>query len=182
MTGSGLYERYYEAIKKASELNKEILFNALEGTGVTRVDVEFDGGGVSGQIESVTAYKGDQQIDLSSPYQPDRLKVATHPTATPAPVERIRKLIRCIVSIRRPEHLATDTTSGVGLIRRPSRPTDLIRISAVHVLQSSLRGVSPWWFGGRRPRPLRRTILKSGAGKSLHDASRKRCKHRLRFI
>lgn len=55
----------YEA-KAASlmPLNKATLFDALHAVGITSVTVAFDGGGDSGQIESVDAAAGDAPADL----------------------------------------------------------------------------------------------------------------------
>ena len=55
----------YEA-KTASlmPLNKTALFDALHAAGITMVTVAFDGGGDSGQIESVDAVAGDAPADL----------------------------------------------------------------------------------------------------------------------
>lgn len=53
--------------KRAGELNpanKANLLGALAAAGVTSVIVNFDGGGDSGQIESIVAQAGDSQIDL----------------------------------------------------------------------------------------------------------------------
>ena len=55
----------YEA-KTASlmPLNKAALFDAFQTVGITLVTVAFDGGGDSGQIESVDAVAGDEPADL----------------------------------------------------------------------------------------------------------------------
>jgi hypothetical protein len=44
--------------------NKEALFDALHGAGITKVIVEFDGCGDSGQIAAITAFAGDDTIAL----------------------------------------------------------------------------------------------------------------------
>jgi hypothetical protein len=44
--------------------NKERLLTFLASAGITRVIVIFDGCGDSGQIEDVTAFRGDEQADL----------------------------------------------------------------------------------------------------------------------
>lgn len=46
--------------------NKTTLLSFLSATGITRVMVNFDGCGDSGQIEDVAAFKGDDQVDLPS--------------------------------------------------------------------------------------------------------------------
>jgi hypothetical protein len=60
-------EREYARI--ASEVllaNKTALFDALTATGITKVTVEFDGGGDSGQIESIDARAGEDERDVPS--------------------------------------------------------------------------------------------------------------------
>lgn len=52
------------ALTKANQLNKEIVFDALAAAGITRVTVEFDGYGDSGQIESVLAFAGEERREL----------------------------------------------------------------------------------------------------------------------
>jgi len=62
-------ERYYrhrEAVAKANEFNKLIVFDALAAAGLTRVSVEFDGEGDSGQIDGITAYTGYAPAELPS--------------------------------------------------------------------------------------------------------------------
>ena len=44
--------------------NKRIVFDALEAAGITRVLVQFDGSGDSGQIEEINAVSGDQPRDF----------------------------------------------------------------------------------------------------------------------
>ena len=58
------YYRHREAVAKASLLNKPIIFDALAAAGLTRVTVEFDGEGDSGQIEGIYAYAGDARAEL----------------------------------------------------------------------------------------------------------------------
>jgi hypothetical protein len=53
------YELHLKAVSKANELNKPIVFGALAAAGLTRVTVEFDGIGDSGQIDEITAYAGE---------------------------------------------------------------------------------------------------------------------------
>jgi hypothetical protein len=60
------YELRLEAIAKANELNKAIVFDALTAAGITRITVEFDGEGDSGQINGVTAYAGEAPTKLLS--------------------------------------------------------------------------------------------------------------------
>ncbi|NPD15074.1 hypothetical protein HOY34_07640 [Xinfangfangia sp. D13-10-4-6] len=53
--------------ERASSLvggNKEVLFAALTAAGITHVTVEFDGCSDSGQIESITAYRDNQTVEL----------------------------------------------------------------------------------------------------------------------
>lgn len=60
------YDRYREALRKASESNKTVILDALAAAKVTSVVVQFDGAGDSGQIESVTAFRGEAQIAFPS--------------------------------------------------------------------------------------------------------------------
>ena len=50
-----------EAIRPA---NKAALFEALASAGITTVIVQFDGGGDSGQVESIEAKIGENPVDL----------------------------------------------------------------------------------------------------------------------
>jgi hypothetical protein len=58
------YSRHLEAVTKANALNKPIVFDALAAAGLTRLTVEFDGEGDSGQIEGIFAYAGDARAEL----------------------------------------------------------------------------------------------------------------------
>ena len=58
------YARHKELCAKANELNKTVLFAALLPTGVTRIQIEFDGEGDSGQINGVSALAGDKAVQL----------------------------------------------------------------------------------------------------------------------
>lgn len=49
---------------KLVPVNKKMLLAFLASGGITRVVVTFDGYGDSGQIEDVTALRGDEQTDL----------------------------------------------------------------------------------------------------------------------
>ena len=60
------YELYFRAVANANELNKPVVFDALAAAGLTRVRVEFDGGGDSGQIDDITAYTGEVPVELPS--------------------------------------------------------------------------------------------------------------------
>jgi hypothetical protein len=53
------YNLYLKAVAQANELNKSVVFDALAAAGLTRITVEFDGAGDSGQIDDVTAYADD---------------------------------------------------------------------------------------------------------------------------
>ncbi len=44
--------------------NKRIVFDALQAAGITRVLVQFDGSGDSGQIEDIGAVSGDEPRDF----------------------------------------------------------------------------------------------------------------------
>ena len=58
------YAQHKELCAKVNELNKAVLFDALAPAGITLINVEFDGEGDSGQINSVCALAGDQQGQL----------------------------------------------------------------------------------------------------------------------
>ena len=58
------YDRYREALGKANQSNKTVVFDALATGNITSVVVEFDGEGDSGAITDVTAYRGEEQVDL----------------------------------------------------------------------------------------------------------------------
>jgi len=49
---------------KANSLNKAIVFGALSVARITRVSVEFDGEGDSGQIENIGAHAGDTSVEF----------------------------------------------------------------------------------------------------------------------
>lgn len=75
--------------------NKTKLLSFLSAAGITRVMVNFDGCGDSGQIEDVAAFKGDHQVDL--PPETVELLVldygATEPVTHVLPVgEAVEKL------------------------------------------------------------------------------------------
>ena len=58
------YSRYREALSKACQWNKAVVFDALVAAEITQVHIEFDGWSDSGQIECVTAYRGEQGAEL----------------------------------------------------------------------------------------------------------------------
>lgn len=58
------YDRYRAALDKASQTNKGVVFDALAAANITSVVVEFDGEGDSGQINAVTAFRGEEQVEL----------------------------------------------------------------------------------------------------------------------
>jgi hypothetical protein len=62
------YELRLKAEAKANELNKAVVFDALAAVVLTRITVEFDGEGDSGQINEVTAYAGESpaKVPLTS--------------------------------------------------------------------------------------------------------------------
>ena len=60
------YTCYLQTIKQVNQLNKALVFTALKDAGVTKVVVQFDGVGDSGQIEALTAYKGEETVELPS--------------------------------------------------------------------------------------------------------------------
>lgn len=54
------YERDRQIRAQLSERNKAVVFDALVAASISRVLVEFDGEGDSGQITSVTAFRGKE--------------------------------------------------------------------------------------------------------------------------
>jgi hypothetical protein len=58
------YAQHREAVAKANDLNKAVVFDALAAAGITDVFVEFDGCGDSGQIEGVSARANDAPISF----------------------------------------------------------------------------------------------------------------------
>jgi hypothetical protein len=60
------YDRHRQARKEQSEGNKSAVFDALAAANITSVLVEFDGEGDGGQIESVTAVRGEEPTDISA--------------------------------------------------------------------------------------------------------------------
>ena len=58
------YERYRQALSKLNEVNKGVVFDALAAATITAVNVDFDGVGDSGQINSVVAFSGTDQADV----------------------------------------------------------------------------------------------------------------------
>src|ERR1017187_7718285 len=70
------YELYLKAVAKANELNKAVVFEALAAACLTRVTVEFDGEGDSGQINGIAAHAGEAPAELPSTALP--LHQATH--------------------------------------------------------------------------------------------------------
>jgi hypothetical protein len=58
------YERYREALNKASQHNKQVVFDALAAAEITEVHLEFDGEGDSGQITSIAALRGKDTAEL----------------------------------------------------------------------------------------------------------------------
>jgi hypothetical protein len=58
-------ERQHAALAEAIRpANNAALFDALAGAGITTVVVQFDGGGDSGQVESIEARIGENLADL----------------------------------------------------------------------------------------------------------------------
>jgi hypothetical protein len=54
------WQRHKEALRKANEVTKEAVFDALANSGISLVTVNFDGESDSGQIDDVAAYKDNQ--------------------------------------------------------------------------------------------------------------------------
>lgn len=82
-----LYETHTALLRQANEANKGAVFAALEAAGVTAVSVTFDGEGDSGQIEDITAYRGEEPSELPNATLDIQLanwgifKLNTHPTS-----------------------------------------------------------------------------------------------------
>jgi hypothetical protein len=54
--------RHQEALAKAWKVNREVLFAALSAAQITHIRASFDGGGDSGQIDSIAAYRHDESV------------------------------------------------------------------------------------------------------------------------
>lgn len=66
------YERKAALRRKAIDVNKAVVFDALAAASITSVTVEFDSEGDSGGVESVSASSGETRVDLpavSIPFQ-----------------------------------------------------------------------------------------------------------------
>ena len=91
-------QRFHQWETDAAKLiagNKTTLLSFLAMAGISRIMVNFDGCGDSGQIEDVAAFKGDDQVDLP-PGTVELLTLdygATEPVAHVLPVgEAVEKL------------------------------------------------------------------------------------------
>ena len=60
------YERHAANVRRATEINKAAVFEALAAAGITSVTAAFDGEGDSGGIECVSASVGDTPAELPS--------------------------------------------------------------------------------------------------------------------
>ena len=58
------YESHRQALAKCSEHNKDAVFDCLAAANITKVIVEFDGEGDSGQISSVSAMRDKETVEL----------------------------------------------------------------------------------------------------------------------
>ena len=58
------WTQHADAIAKANDLNKVIVFDALSATGIAHVAVGFDGEGDSGQIDGAAAHTADGAVDF----------------------------------------------------------------------------------------------------------------------
>jgi hypothetical protein len=56
--------RYNEITVPVNAHNREVLFAALAAAGIHTVDVEFNGCGDDGQIESITCFGGEGEMEL----------------------------------------------------------------------------------------------------------------------
>jgi hypothetical protein len=59
-----VFARREANLRKASAINKTVVFDALATANITRVTAEFDGEGDSGGITSIDAVNGDQNVRL----------------------------------------------------------------------------------------------------------------------
>ena len=70
MTGTQSLElrwaRFSDAITKANDLNKVIVFDSLSAAGITHVAVGFDGEGDSGQIDGAAAHNHEGVVEFPS--------------------------------------------------------------------------------------------------------------------
>jgi hypothetical protein len=60
------YERRCQAVARANDRNKGVLFDTLAAASITSVTVSFDGEGDSGQIEEIMAYFRDEVLSTAS--------------------------------------------------------------------------------------------------------------------
>lgn len=58
------YQDRLKAVAEANVLNKGVVFDALVAAGITRLTIDFDGEGDSGQLNTIAAYAGDTQAAL----------------------------------------------------------------------------------------------------------------------
>jgi len=58
------YENHRQALAKCSEHNKGAVFDCLAAANIATVIVEFDGEGDNGQINSVTAKRDKETVEL----------------------------------------------------------------------------------------------------------------------
>jgi hypothetical protein len=58
------WQRYRDARVIVNRRNQSIVFQALSEAAITRVTIEFDGEGDSGQINDVIAYAGENQVPI----------------------------------------------------------------------------------------------------------------------
>jgi hypothetical protein len=65
-TAMSNFERHRRARAKLSQSNKGVVFDALVAANITLVQVQFDGEGDEGQIESVIAFRGEERVDLAT--------------------------------------------------------------------------------------------------------------------
>lgn len=58
------YERQRQARRKLSQANKATVMDALAAVDISLVVISFDGAGDNGQIEEITANRGDTKVPL----------------------------------------------------------------------------------------------------------------------
>jgi hypothetical protein len=79
------YQDHNRRLAEARPANKDVLFDALTRAGITRVHIEFDGYGDSGQIESINIRAGDSEAELPD----DRIEFLKPMLGYPDRIERL---------------------------------------------------------------------------------------------
>jgi hypothetical protein len=82
-TYAARYERHRQNVRRANELNKATLFDALAAAGIPKITVAFDGCGDSGQIEGITVHIGETPQALLAAVPPPLASQAVMMTPLP---------------------------------------------------------------------------------------------------